>query len=93
MIANVEEFNRVRVVTGKLQKVCVREAITRQPNSSDCEIGPEEDCMPTAPLIAAAFAASMVTCLAPEQDCAALTTSAIDSRCTGLYTPNSCVIS
>src|SRR5271169_6059681 len=34
--------------------------------------------MPTAPLIAAAFAASMVTCFAPEQDCARLATSAID---------------
>jgi phosphatidylserine/phosphatidylglycerophosphate/cardiolipin synthase-like enzyme len=34
--------------------------------------------MPTAPLIAAAFAASIVTCFAPEQDCAELATSAID---------------
>jgi hypothetical protein len=49
--------------------------------------------MATAPLVAVVFAASMVTCFAPEQDCAALATSAIDSRYTGLYTPNSCVSS
>jgi phosphatidylserine/phosphatidylglycerophosphate/cardiolipin synthase-like enzyme len=33
----------------------------------------------TAPLISAAFAASIVTCFAPEQDCAALAISAIDA--------------
>ena len=35
--------------------------------------------MPTASLIAAEFAASRVTCFAPEQDCAVLATSAIDA--------------
>jgi hypothetical protein len=33
----------------------------------------------TAPLISAAFAASIVTCVAPEQDCAGLAISAIDA--------------
>lgn len=49
--------------------------------------------MATAPLLAAAFAKSMLTCFAPDQDCAALATSAIDGRYTGLYNPNSCVSS
>jgi hypothetical protein len=35
--------------------------------------------MPTAPLIAAAFAANMVTCFAGEQDCAGRAISAIDA--------------
>jgi hypothetical protein len=33
----------------------------------------------TAPLISAAFAASIVTCFAPEQNCAELAISAIDA--------------
>jgi hypothetical protein len=33
----------------------------------------------TTPLISAAFAASIVTCFAPEQDCAALAIGAIDA--------------